>query len=160
MTEVRITEIAEQPTAGIRERVLMSELTAFFARAFTETMTALRAQGLDPVGPPFGKYYGMPDDTVDIEAGFPVGEPIAAAGAVVPGSLPGGRVAEAVHVGPYDTMDTTYAAISRHLAETGLVPGPVMWEHYLTDPDEEPDPARWRTRIVWPVSDSSPSPGS
>jgi AraC family transcriptional regulator len=26
-----------------------------------------------------------------------------------------------------------------------------MWETYLSDPTVEPDPATWRTEIVWPL---------
>ena len=34
----------------------------------------------------------------------------------------------------------------------GSRPGPLMWESYLTDPGDEPDPATWRTLIVWPTA--------
>ncbi|SFN54614.1 GyrI-like domain-containing protein [Mycetocola miduiensis] len=151
MTNIALTEHDEQPTAGVRKRVPMSELTGFFSRAFQDTMAALQAQGVHPTGPPFGKYYGMPTETVDVEAGFPVSATITAAGDVVPGSLPGGRCVEAVHVGPYDTMERTYAEIGRHFVDAGLTPGAVMWESYLSDPEVEPDPSAWRTRICWPV---------
>lgn len=152
MSDITITEHGEQPTAGIREKVLMTELTEFFGRAFQETMAALAAQGVQPAGPPFGKYYGTPSDVVDVEAGFPVSAAITPAGDVVPGSLPAGKVVETVHVGPYDTMDTSYAAVQRFMAEKGLTPGRVMWESYLSDPEAEPDPATWRTQICWPVA--------
>lgn len=155
MTEISITEHDEQPTAGVRERVPMSELTAFFSRAFQDTMAALQAQGAQPIGPPFGKYYGSPTDVVDVEAGFPVAAPIAPAGSVTPGTLPAGKTVEAVHVGPYDTMTTTYAELERYFRDAGLTPGTVMWESYLSDPEAEPDPATWRTRICWPVGEAS-----
>lgn len=152
MTEISIVEHTEQPTAGVRAKVPMRELTAFFGRAFAQTSAALQAQGIPPVGPPFGKYYGTPTDVVDVEAGFPVAHAIEADGDVIPGWLPAGRVAEAVHVGPYDTMDKTYAEMTEYLAKAGLTPGAVMWESYLSDPAAQPDPATWRTSICWPVA--------
>lgn len=151
MTEVRITDHVEQRTAGIREQVPMGELRGFFSRAFSETMTALQAQGVRPMGPPFGKYYGSPTSVVDVEAGFPVASAITPVGDVVAGTLPGGKVVEAMHVGPYDTMEQTYAEMARHFEESGLTPGPVMWESYLSDPQTEPDPAGWRTLVCWLV---------
>lgn len=151
MTEIRVTMRDSQPTAGVRERVPMDQLTEFFGRAFQQTAALLEAQGVALAGPPFGKYYGMPTDVVDVEAGFPVTSPIEAAGAVISGSLPGGRVVEAIHVGPYDTMESTYGEVQEYLAQSGLTPGAVMWESYLSDPDAEPDPATWRTQICWPV---------
>ena len=130
----------------------MTGLTEFFGRAFAETLAALTAQGVSPTGPPFGKYYGAPTDVVDVEAGFPVASPITPTGEVVSGVLPGGKVVEAIHVGPYDTMHTTYEELERFAADSGVKPGDVMWESYLSDPATEPDPATWRTQICWPVA--------
>lgn len=129
----------------------MSKLSEFFGSAFGETMAALQAQGIAPAGPPFGKYYGMPTSVVDVEAGVPVSAPVEASGNVLPGTLPGGRVVEMVYVGPYDGMESAYAEVESYLHEHRLVPGTVMWESYLTDPESEPDPAHWRTQICWPV---------
>jgi hypothetical protein len=27
-----------------------------------------------------------------------------------------------------------------------------MWEYYLSDPEQEPDPAKWQTRVIWPLA--------
>ncbi len=152
MSDIRVVVVVEQPTAGVRESVPMAELSEFFARAFRETTAALHAQGLHPVGPPFGLYRGAPGATVDVEAGFPVASPVAAAGAVVPDHLPGGKAIEALHTGPYDTMARTYAEIEAFAADQGLSRGATVWETYLSDPETEPDPATWRTRITWPLA--------
>ncbi|MGY3556491.1 GyrI-like domain-containing protein [Williamsia sp. R60] len=154
MTSIRLVDNAVQQTAGIREQVPISELSEFFARAFGSTMAALQAQGVDTAGPPFGKYFGQPSDVVDVEAGFPVATPITPVDDVVPGTLPGGKAVEAVHVGPYDTMAGTYAELERYCADARLKPGVVMWESYLSDPEAEPDPEKWRTQICWPIDAS------
>lgn len=99
-TPIRLTEHDECATAAVRRRVPRGKLTEFFASAFQESMAAIQAQGRRAVGPPFGKYHGIPDEFVDVEAGFPVDEAITATGDVIPGTLPGGRVVEATHVGP------------------------------------------------------------
>lgn len=151
MTEIAIVEHIEQPTAVVRDRVRLDQLAAFFSRAFEEAAAALQAQGRHPVGPPFGKYTGVPTDAIDVEAGFPVSEAIARSGEVVPGTLPGGPVVEAMHVGPYDTIQDTYADVRRYFSEHELTPGDVMWESYLSDPQRQPDPATWRTEVCWPV---------
>lgn len=151
--DVRVVRHDAELTAGVRRRVAMSELTDFFAAAYTETARALEEQGTAPIGPPFGKYYGAPDTTVDVEAGFPVAGTVRPQGNVHPGELPAGLVAEAIHEGSYDTLHQTYAAVQRHCDAVGLTPGPVCWEQYLSDPEVEPDPARWRTLIRWPVTD-------
>lgn len=114
-------------------------------------MRVLQAQGVSPTGAPFGKYYGRPDEMVDVEAGFPVAATITPAGSVTPGILPGGSVVQAIHIGSYDTMERTYAEIERFFRDAKLTPSDVMWENYLTDPAAEQDPAKWRTQICWPA---------
>jgi effector-binding domain-containing protein len=151
MTEIKIIQRDEQPTAAVRERVPVSELPQFFDRVYHQTMAALQAQGLHPTGPPFAKYYGVPTDSADVEAGFPASGPVTATDGVVAGTLPGGSVVEAMHVGPYDTMEKTYHEMVAWIAQKGLTPSDVMWETYLSDPQQEPDPATWRTQIFWPV---------
>lgn len=153
--EVRLHDRTEVHTAGIRRTVPLSALTDFFSEAFTKTMSALDEQGVAPIGPPFGKYYGSPGATVDVEAGFPVAAPIDRAGEVAPGSLPRGRVLEAEHLGPYDELQRTYAVLQQRFVDDGLIPGDVMWESYLSDPGTDPDPAHWRTLVSWPVADRS-----
>ncbi|BDZ63459.1 GyrI-like domain-containing protein [Agromyces mangrovi Wang et al. 2018] len=151
MTEITIAERAPQPTAGIRETVPMDQLPEFFGRAFHATMEAMRAQGVAPAGPPFGKYHGVPGATADVEAGVPVAGAFETAGDVVARELPGGMIASALHVGPYDTLGDTYDAIRRHIVDEGRMPGGIMWECYVSDPEEEPDPATWRTDVCWLV---------
>lgn len=150
-TAVKIENRAAVRTAGVRRTVPMEALTGFFSDAFTQTMRAMTAQGVMPAGPPFGKYYAAPTATIDVEAGFPVAQAIEPSGEVVPGSLPGGSIAEAEHIGSYDDMERTYAVMEQFIRDAGLTPGPIMWESYLTGPDVEPNPRAWRTVISWPV---------
>jgi effector-binding domain-containing protein len=149
MADIQVIHHDEQPTAGIREQVPIGELTTFFGRAFRDTMAYLQSRGVSPVGPPFGKYYGTPGETVDVEAGFPVDTAIDRSADVIPGSLPAGKVVEILHVGPYDTMHRSYSELERYFIDAGLEPGSIMWESYLSDPETAPDPASWRTQVCW-----------
>ena len=151
MTEIQITEHPEQATAAVRAQVPMAELADFFSQAFTDIMAVLESQGVQPVGPRFGKYYGQPGSVVDVEAGFPVAGVIEPAGKVVPGNLPAGRIVEATHIGSFDTLADTYADIENFFSDNKLNPSVVMWENYLTDPETEQSPEHARTQICWPV---------
>lgn len=144
--------ITEQPVAVVRERVPMNALTGFFGRAFGAVMAAVQMQGASPAGPPFARYHGMPGETVDVEAGFPVAGNFHGTGEVASGTLPDTDAFEAVHTGPYDTLGSTYDAIRERMAAEGAAPADSMWEYYLTDPEQQPDPATWQTRVIWPVA--------
>lgn len=151
-TAIRLVQRTEQPTAVVREKVSMNGLPEFFGRAYGAVMAAAQQQGVQLAGPPFGRYLGMPTDTVDVEAGFAVSAPFTASAGVVAGTLPACQAFEATHTGPYDTLTTTYDAIQARMKEEGFRPADSMWEYYLSDPATEPDPATWKTLVVWPVA--------
>ncbi|MDT0194059.1 GyrI-like domain-containing protein [Arthrobacter sp. AB6] len=148
----RKVHLTEQAVAVVRERVPMASLTEFFGRAFGTVMAAVRNQGASPAGPPFALYRGMPAETVDVEAGFPIAGNFTEADGVATGTLPETDALEALHIGPYDTLENTYGAILGRMEAEGFTPSDTMWEYYLSDPEAEPDPAKWQTRVVWPIA--------
>ncbi len=148
--DITLREVAPQHTAVVREQVATDGLPAFFSRAFGAVSAALEARGVAPAGPPFALYHGTPAAAADVEAGFPVTAPFDPVGDVRAGTLPGGEVVEAVHVGPYEALPETYDRIMRWIADRGRRPADTMWECYLTGPDAEP--STWRTQVFCPVA--------
>ncbi|HEX5332679.1 MAG TPA: GyrI-like domain-containing protein [Cellulomonas sp.] len=140
-----------QTILGVREVVPMTRFQEFFGRAFGVAAADLGRQGAAPAGPPVALYRGPVTTTVDVTAGFPVGQPVTPGPGVVTATLPGGPTVEAVHTGSYDSLPTTYAEVTAFIAEQGLTPEGEMWEEYLVGPDTEPDPSRWQTRVVFPA---------
>ncbi|MEC5192961.1 MULTISPECIES: GyrI-like domain-containing protein [unclassified Arthrobacter] len=152
--DIKSTQLQEQPTAVLRETVPMTKLRGFFDRAYGLVTAAAEQQHVQLAGPPFAMYRGMPTDVVDVEVGFPVATafPSGSDGGVTAGTLPSGRAFQAMHVGPYESLPETYTAVMARMQADGATPGDAMWEYYLTDPAAEPDPAKWKTLIVWPVA--------
>lgn len=151
-TEPSLVHCTEQPTAALRESVAMDALTEFFSRAFAAVAAEAQKQNVQLAGPPFALYRGMPTQTVDVEAGFPIAGALSDTEAVVTGTLPEAEAFEAMHIGSYDTLDKTYTALREGIAAAGRTPSDTMWEFYLNGPSNEPDPLKWQTRIVWPVA--------
>jgi effector-binding domain-containing protein len=152
--EIKSAELHEQPTAVVRETVPVTGLREFFGRAYGAVLGAVRQQHAQLSGPPFALYRGTPSDVVDVEAGFPLDAPLPGAGdgGVTAGSLPAGPAYEALHIGPYEDLEKTYQALIARMAAEAVAPAEEMWEYYLSDPGTEPDPARWKTLVVWPVA--------
>ena len=158
--EPHITERAAQHYAGIPATVPMDGIGAAVDAAFPELFGWLAAQGIPPAGPPFIRYLviDMPGE-LRLELGVPVAAPITASGRIQPGILPGGRYAVLRHTGPYDGLVASNAALQQWAAEHGIefdasAAGEVStWrgraEHYLTDPSQEPDPAKWETDVAY-----------
>ncbi len=128
--------------------------------AFGRVFSHVGQVGGIPAGPPLAVYHSFDEDSVDLEIGVPLVAPIddepwpgdPAPPSVHNAELPGGTVATTIHVGPYDGLETAWAAIMGWVQEHGHEPGElVCWETYLTDPESEKDPARWQTQLFAPL---------
>lgn len=150
--ELEIKEVAPQPAVVIRERVRRDRLQDFFDHALDEIAAHIASAGGEISGPSFGRFYESIDDKVDVEAGYPVFEPVDGAGRVAPGGLPSGRVAAAVHEGGYDDIEATHEAVRGYCAEGGYDITGAPWEVYWTGPRDDPDSKSWRTEVVYPVA--------
>ena len=151
-TEPEIVSIEPTAVVLVREVVAMNELSTFFGRAFQSSAEAAGEQSVAIGGPPLAVYYSTPTETVDVGGGFPTVGLVEATGSVTSDTLPGGRAAQILHLGSYDSLSETYGRLMTWLDEQGLGVGPVMWEMYLNEPDPE-NPDNTITQIVWPLAE-------
>jgi effector-binding domain-containing protein len=151
---VEQVELAPRWIVGVRQMVAVADLHAVFGTAFAAAAAGLAAQGLAPAGPPTAVYREASADKVDVTVGFPVARTVPASGDLVCEPLPSGPAVATVHSGRYEVLGATYGELTAWMVGAGLVAAPVMWEEYLAGPGNEPDPARWRTRIVFPIATS------
>jgi effector-binding domain-containing protein len=144
--QVVVTHRCHAPLAGLRDAM---HCTLGRIGATVEPRGAAR-------GAPFAVYHNEPfrPEDVDVEMGLPV-----AADATVEESagvhrreLPGGPVAYTVHVGPYSTIGAAYAALYAWVEREGHRPlGPAR-EIYIVGPDQERNPAAYRTELEVPIA--------
>ena len=158
--EPQIQARAAQHYAAIPAAVTMDGISAAVDDAFPELFGWLAGQGIAPAGPPLIRYLiiDMAGD-LQIELGVPVAAPVTASGRVRPGVLPEGRYAVLRHTGPYDGLMASNAALLQWAQEKGIAfdtwdtAGGEAWrgraEHYLTDPSQEPDPAKFETDVAF-----------
>ena len=153
--DIESRTLAEQETAVEFTTAPLADIGAWLGKAFTEVASYLERKGAGPAGLPFARYRPAADGRFEVEAGFPASTPTSGEADVEPSDLPGGHVAVAVHLGPYDGMQPAYDAlrlwVHAHGAETAGDP----WEVYLRGPNDSPDSATWRTEIVQPYRTSS-----
>jgi effector-binding domain-containing protein len=132
-----------------------------------EVFDLLAARGIAPAGPPFFRYHLIDmERELELEVGVPVGAGDANAagtGDVRAGTLPAGRYATAIHVGPFDELVGATGDLLAWADREGLrwdradTPAGERWgsrlEIYHTDPREEPDPARYVTELAFRLAD-------
>jgi len=145
-------ELQPQPALIVRRRVARSEIAATIAESLGKTFPYALQNGLAIAGRPFVRYSDVGPGLMTMETGTPLATPAPGAGDIEAITLPGGPAAVAVHMGPYDTLQDTYAAMERWMQQQGVRAAGAPWESYITDPAEHPDPANWRTDVFWPIS--------
>ena len=143
--------IDTQPVLSIRATATMDKIGEVMGPLFGEVYGCIQQSGQEPAGMPFAIYHSMDGDMVDFECGIPTVSPMESVGRAQAGGLPGGTVATVTHMGPYDTLRQTWAALTEWMSSQGLQPAGAPWEVYVTDPGAEPDQSKWRTDIFFPV---------
>lgn len=150
--EPGVVDLPAATTAVIGGTIPMSELAAFFDRAFSTLAAVVGEQQIAIVGPAFAYYLAPPTDTAELEVGFPTDRPVEPSGDVRPSSLPEGRVARVVHHGGYDGLGAAWAGLGAWAGEHGHAPGAGFWEVYVTEPSPDMDPADLRTELYLPLA--------
>lgn len=149
--EITIEDVPEKVTLVVRETVKFEDISAAMPKAFAEAFSHLWKVGATPLGPPFALYHSWEGGEVDMECGAIIASPVDVEGRLSIGSIPGGRMATAMHVGPYDKLVETYTTVMEWMKANGYEPADWMWEQYLTDPQAENDPSKWMTKVYWPL---------
>ncbi|MDQ1248327.1 MAG: hypothetical protein QG597_2699 [Actinomycetota bacterium] len=132
--DISIEDISHHHAAVVTATLAVADIGAFMGEAFGEVLAALAEQGLQPVGPPFGRYEPVADQMI-VEAGFPCSGKVTASGRVEPTKLPGGPTATTVHHGPYDQVGQAYDAVVAWVAASPYQISGKPWESYLDGPE-------------------------
>lgn len=143
-----IVELKERSTLSVRYRTPAADLATSMGPAYGEIAAYMGKNGIPFAGPPFAMYYNMDMDDLDVEIGFPVGQAWPGEGRVKPGTLPGGKMASATHLGPYATIEKTYNELTAFVGKKGLATESFMYEEYLNPPEDTP-PEKLATTIYF-----------
>jgi effector-binding domain-containing protein len=149
--ECRTEEIEARHALAVRLEIEEQDISKTLAVILPEVMGALGELGATPAGPPYTRYHRREGGRIELEGGIPVRAPLEGKGREKPVTLPGGLVATTWHHGSYHELSRTYGVLQRWMEEQGLRSSGAFFEIYWTDPGLEPDPARWRTQVIWPV---------
>ena len=113
--------------------------------------------GLQPAGMPEAVYFTSPAEVPESEAVWELWAPIAGDAEIPPDEsgigtrlVPATTMASAMHKGPYDTIESTYAALAGWVAQQGYRLAGPPHEAYYSDPNDVP-PEETLTEILFPV---------
>jgi effector-binding domain-containing protein len=148
----KIFQTEELLTAVIHLTIPRAEIQNVMGIAISEVMSAITAQGVEPIGPCFSYHLKMPSDTFDFEVGFPVNKPIMPTGRVKASKLPATKVARTNYHGGYEGLGAAWGEFRAWIETEGLSVQDCLWECYTSGPEFSPDPAMWSTELNRPLS--------
>jgi effector-binding domain-containing protein len=163
ISEPKLEDRNEQHYVAIRSQTPMNELDHVIPQSLGEVFAWLGKQGIAPAGAPLVRYLVINMmEKLDIEVGVPVANVVSGEGHIHAGTLPAGRYASLVYTG-IDNGIKANAALLDWGAQKGLVwdsweteSGDAFgarFESFLTNPDEEPDRAKWETEVAIRLAD-------
>lgn len=153
-----VEERGERPYVAIRTLATMAELPVVMPQLHDEVFGWLARRGIAPAGAPFIRYHVIDmAGQLDIALGVPVARAVPGDGRVYADTLPPGRYAALVYTDVRQGIPAN-GALLRWGAEQGLTwdawstpQGDAFGarlETFLTEPDDEPDPAKWETEVA------------
>jgi effector-binding domain-containing protein len=140
-----------------------------FPRVIPELLGALFAwrtsRNVELAGPPFIRYHVVNmAAAMDVELGIPVEAALEGDGQIRAGMLPAGRYAVLIYTGRDNGLAGNAALLSwgqehglvwdRWSTDAGDAFG-ARYESFLTDPNEQPDPAKWETEVAIRLADGA-----
>ncbi len=136
-------------SAGIRTSVPISELAGLFGPIYGQVNALIGQAGGTAIGPAYAEYFGMPGDTIDVEIGFGIAEPVEIDGLNVR-EHPATTAIVGTHIGSYEKLDESYAELMLWLENQNAELADSMFEWYLSEPDEVPE--NTVTKLVFPLA--------
>jgi effector-binding domain-containing protein len=149
--EIELKELPDQYVVTVRTTTTPDKLAEVFQEVLPEVDAEIIQAGERPSGPPFALYHVYRDDHVDMEVGFPVGEPIPTSGRVLGRELVATEAAVTFHHGPYTSLSEAYTAVEAWLAANGREASGPPWEVYWTGPMDTEDSSAWNTEVGYPI---------
>jgi len=155
---IELTQTSAFPMLSVREEIDPSEIGSMLERNYGAIVQFINANNLQLSAPPFAIYHHWPMDgkgKADVEAAIPITAAHAGTGAIKGSDFAGGTVAIAYFYGPYEQSGNGHTKLHQWAAENGHQLAEPPWEVYVTDPGQEPDPAKWLTMICYRVLDGA-----
>jgi effector-binding domain-containing protein len=141
--EIHLQHVEPRPIASVRRRATHEQLSKVVPEACGEVWRFLHATHAPHLGLNLAIYW---DGEIDLECGVLVPRPFADPDTVTCSQTPGGLVASATHIGPYDRLGETHRAICDWCAtEHHRMAGP-SWEIYG---HWDEDPAKLLTEVFY-----------
>jgi effector-binding domain-containing protein len=150
-----IVEIRDMPAVkivSIRETIELAEIGQKMGEMYGKLLKLIEKEQLEMIDVPIAIYHQFDGVTTDIECGIPVNALTENTGDTFESKeIPASDYVHADHFGDYMKLEKTHSFIQEWMnkRQIDMAGGPI--ERYFTDPQNEPDTAKWHTSVYYPI---------
>lgn len=152
--EIMPADFAAKNFIARKQVVKWADLEEYFGTSYGMIMKAMGENGLEPAGMPCGIYYSWDEENMetDMAAAMPVGAETDLGGELTSINVQESKALLIDYWGSYENSEKAHLAMNKYIEDNGIdFKGPVI-EEYVTDPGNEPDTAKWNTKIYYLVN--------
>lgn len=120
--------------------------------AYIKIQSFMAEQDLVQAGMPITVSRKFDRGLMNLTFGLPVADSVAVGDGLIIDRVPAGRIAFAVHKGPYENVDQTWNKFDPYFEANPQTFRYYPFEQYLNDPAEVRDSTEYLTRVVFPVN--------
>jgi effector-binding domain-containing protein len=152
--KVKETELPMAYYTGVRQVVAFDSISWFLGENFPKAMEAAKNADGKMLGHPSRVYWTYDTLTLktDMAAAIPLEKQVKSTPEFTVTPL-GGKALVIEYLGDYAKTQEAHGAMTDYMTAKKLQYVPPVIEEYVTDPVEEPDTAKWLTRIIYFVSE-------
>ena len=136
--------------AAVRTETSMQNIAEELPVLWPKVYGWIVEQGMTPAGMPFIHYHNMMQETLDVSVGIPIPHAVDGSDGIEVGEFAAGEYLSTILTGTFDNLPSTHSKVHEWAGENGVNLG-LPRENYLTDPDNEPDPNKWQTEVLYQI---------
>ncbi len=152
-TNYQVKQMPSMRTLSIRARCRPSDLGSSLRTRLCEVFDHVLATGALQAGPPYMRFLSRSADEYEIEVGYPVCDFAPWSSHVKVGEIPACTAVVAEYVGGGPCEHDDFESCADWIREQGKSLSAPPVQFFCNDPRYEPDPAKWKTAVVWPIED-------
>lgn len=137
---------------SIHDTLSLEEMEQQIGGMYTEIFAYLLKEGIQPAGPTIAIYHEWnPPTRIIFEAGVPVAEFKMPSGRILNREFQTTRALKYTFTGNYNDLAIPHEKLQQYADLCGFTLQNIALEEYTVTPEQETDPSKWITKVIYPV---------